>query len=145
MHYDFEKDLPVGQSAEDEIVTRLQAMFPTCSFDRCANNAYDIAMTHQGRQTTLEIKHDLLAETTGNLAFEYRCRGKWSGINTTQAASWVYKFKMQHRDCLLFLKTAVLRAMLKAEPWRSVRGGDDNAAEFMVVPVETAITWGTLV
>jgi len=57
----------------------------------------------------VEVKTDRLAHSTGNLAIEYKCRGKWSGISTTQADWWAFKIK---------------------------RGGDDGLSEFVLVPLE---------
>lgn len=81
--------------------------------------------------------------STGNLVFEYRCRGKPSGVSTTEAEFWV---QLLSKDgCIVGMMgwpTAQLKAFLRnvvKRPGdygaRLVAGGDDRASEMVVIPI----------
>lgn len=81
--------------------------------------------------------------TTGNLVFEYRCRGKPSGVSTTEADFWV---QILSKDGVVYgmmgWPTAQLKAFLRAVVKRPgdygarlVNGGDDKASEMVVIPI----------
>lgn len=42
------------------------------------------------RLGTVEVKNDVRASDTGNLYIEFECRGKPSGIQTTEADAWAF-------------------------------------------------------
>ena len=95
-------------------------------------------------QAKVEVKteRDTWA-TTGNAVFEFRCRGKASGIAVTTSDFWVHIFKLGDHTAMAFiLPTQDLRDYLRAvypnpEAYgcRKVSGGDDDAAEVILVPI----------
>ena len=46
---------------------------------------YDLVASRNGEEVKIEVKNDLMAETTGNVAIEIRC------LEYTQSPVWVYK------------------------------------------------------
>lgn len=84
----------------------------------------------------IEVKTDRMAHTTGNLAVEYKCRGKWSGISTTQADWWA--FVLCHNSHILMIRTDMLKVLVKIYHNEGMikRGGDEGLSEFVLVPLE---------
>ena len=81
--------------------------------------------------------------TTGNVVFEYACRGKPSGVSTTEAEFWV---QLLSKDGVVVgmmgWPTMQLKAFLRnviqnpgAYGARIVNGGDDRASEMVVIPL----------
>lgn len=52
--------------------------------------AYDLKFVSAGTEVAYEVKSDRLACRTGNLAIEYQCNAKPSGISTSQSDFYVY-------------------------------------------------------
>ena len=87
----------------------------------------------------VRTERDIWAKT-GNIAIEVRCRGKLSGISTTEARTWIQ---------LLSLKTTIkggfimpvkqLKARIKelheSGEARLVMGGDDDASQMVLLPI----------
>ena len=74
---------------------------------------------------------------TGNIAIEYEWNGKPSGITTTQAEYWCHILEIEGMEfCILFIKTDVLKTLLKTvENTRTVMGGDDNLSKLVLLPI----------
>ena len=141
-HYNFDKDLKDGQQAEKEVMERLQHHFPEISgFQLSTSKGYDIEAMLDGERITFEVKNDLMAPKTGNVAIEYESRGKASGIATTVADYWVYKIG----DRCWMLPTRLLRQKLLEEKnyHRDVAGGDPGSnTRMLLVKVEKFTGWG---
>jgi hypothetical protein len=81
--------------------------------------------------------------TTKNAVFEFRSRGKPSGVSTTEADYWLHIFSERDRAVMAFLfRVLELKEFLRAvyknpEKYgaRVCRGGDDNTSEVILVPV----------
>ena len=104
---------------------------------------YDLMTEKDSRRYLFEVKNDVLAQKTGNLAFEYRCRGKPSGLSITEAEWWVHLVG----DRAFFFKVTVLKDLLPSKFYSDVvqrkRGGGDPGSDSrnLVVPLETAKLW----
>ena len=80
---------------------------------------------------------------TGNLVFEYECRGKASGIATTESDVWVQLLSKDGAVVGFYgWPTAQLRQFLRlvikspsTYKARLVNGGDDRASKMVVVPL----------
>ncbi len=83
-------------------------------------------------QCEVEIKNDLQAPTTGNVAIETRHHGQPSGILTSQATWWVIVFGEE----AVIVKTDVLRSFVLTGTFREVPAGDNRASTIRLVPVE---------
>lgn len=78
--------------------------------------------------------------TTGNLFFEFHCRGKASGLAVTTADFWCHILSHDRRPIgVLIVDTPTLKANLKRlideGRAKTIKGGDDNAAHGVLVPV----------
>lgn len=81
--------------------------------------------------------------TTGNIVFEYRCRGKDSGVTATRSDVWVH---LLWKDggvvggfiwSVPHLKAFLREVITKPGEFgaRLVSGGDDKVSEMIVVPL----------
>lgn len=141
MHYHFQDDLKDGQQAENEVARLLAARFQVSEteIERSSSKGFDLRIGSLNR--TFEVKNDLLAERTGNIAIEFECRGRPSGLAATTADYWVYKFSGQF--CLI--ETARLKQELSVNKnfWKTVVGGDPGSNTRMwLVKVAIFKTWG---
>lgn len=141
-HYNFDKDLKDGLQAEEEVKTLLKKHFNVGDSDieTLDTKEYDIKIV--SKNLTFEVKNDLMAETTGNIAIEYKSRAKASGISVTKADYWIYKFA----GVFYMIETNRLKEEVfeKKNYWRSgVNGGDRGSNTMMfLVKVDTFKSWG---
>lgn len=107
---DFRYDLKVGQLSEK----------------RLANMLTD---------KTIEVKRDFRASRTGKVFVEFFCRGKPSGISTTEADFWAF---MITDETVVILPTERLKGLVKEqkEKGRVLSGGDSNLSRGVLVEVE---------
>lgn len=94
------------------------------------DNRYDIKATNtEGKRVTFEIKEDFSCKKTGNVAVEFGCRGKPSGIETTQANYYVYK--LHEPDGNINFYGTIVKELKKAieeeKYFRTVSGGDKGS------------------
>ncbi|MBI5916866.1 MAG: hypothetical protein HY842_15945 [Bacteroidetes bacterium] len=141
MHYNFNKDLEDGQQAELEVMERLMARLnlPVDDIERSTSKGYDLKVLSTG--WTFEVKNDLMAAQTGNVAIEYECRGKPTALSATTADYWVYKFA----GLFFAFRTEVLRRKLFEEKqfFKQVTGGDAGSfTKMFLVKVEVFKSWG---
>jgi hypothetical protein len=120
-HYNFRRDLAVGQKTEKEAAEQLKKHFNFDSLEFNNDNKYDIKATIGELSRTYEVKTDLMCGKTGNFALEYECRGKPSGIVTTEADYWIYKLD----DGFYMISVEGLKNLIDdAKYFRMVSGGD---------------------
>ena len=92
---------------------------------------------------SIEVKRDMLIARTLNLAIEYECRGKPSGIERTEA-DW-YAFictrGFEKDDTIIFIKTERLKELYAhyKKMGRIVPGGDDKASKMVLVPFKVIL------
>jgi hypothetical protein len=82
--------------------------------------------------TTYESKADTKTKDTGNIAIEFRCSGKDSGITTSTATYWFYFVHNPDAESIYYyeIPTDEIREAIAADKYRGpVRGGDNNNAE----------------
>jgi hypothetical protein len=82
-------------------------------------------------QCRIEVKRDLQAATTGNVAIEVSRNGEASGINTSTAVWWAI---ITDAHCYLVRRSSLLN--LLTEGHRLVPSGDRLATRCVLVPVE---------
>jgi hypothetical protein len=95
-------------------------------------------------QAKVEVKteRDTWA-TTGNACFEYRCRGKASGIAITASDYWIHLFKLGETTHMGFIWSVddlkqFLRICITTKGYagsRVVQGGDDDQSTVILVPI----------
>lgn len=89
----------------------------------------------------IEVKNDLRAHKTGNVFVEYMCRGKDSGILTSEADWYVFIYgKTNNR--ITFIPTSDLKKICKPllGTNRDVVGGDDYTSRGILLPLESLST-----
>ncbi|HRI28272.1 MAG TPA: hypothetical protein PK715_09480, partial [Chitinophagales bacterium] len=140
-HYNFNDDLKDGLDAENEVKELLKLHFNVADSDieSSTSKGYDLKINSLG--LTFEVKNDLMAEKTGNIAVEYESRGKASGLSTTTADFWVYKFS----GVYYMLETSRLKTELFSNKnyWKDVTGGDwGSNTKMYLVKVPNFKSWG---
>ena len=142
-HYNFSADLEFARAAEAEAIPLAQKHFPgLANIQKCATKEYDFSGTLAGREIKFEVKWDLKATQTGNVAIEYESRGRPSGLSVTQADYLLYKLG---QGAWYLLETAVLSRKLFDEKdyFRRVTGGDKGSGTKMfLVKVSAFSQWG---
>ena len=113
------------------------------------NKNFDIDMEYgrRGENTLLdiletkriEVKTDRIAHITGNVAVEYRFRGRPSGISTTEADYWA--FLLYDMTTIIMVPTEKLKDIARERYKRNqvTIGGDDNVSEMILIPIEELI------
>ena len=140
-HYNFNKDLLDGKAAEAEVAQRLMARLgiPADDIEQSSSKGYDLKIISKG--WTFEVKNDLMAHQTGNVAIEYECRGKATALAATTAEFWVYKFAGQ----FFAFRTETLKRKIFEEKqyFKAVTGGDAGSNTRMyLVKVAEFKSWG---
>ena len=80
-------------------------------------------------------------EKTGNIAIEMRCKGKPSGISTTESDVWIHLLSVNSviKGGFLFkvgeLKDKI-KKLHKSGGLKIVMGGDDNVSQMALLPIK---------
>lgn len=129
MNQQFRSDLTKGQEFEDEICAFVQIKYPQAHRIHGYFVGHDIYVPE--KEHRIECKFDRMSERTPNIAIEFYDRGKPSGISTTTATHWIYKFY----DKEWKLAIGRIEAWNKlCEGERIVKGGDGWKAKMYLVP-----------
>ena len=77
-------------------------------------------------------------QKTGNIAIEYECYGKPSGISVTEADYWFHNLCIgDDTFCTLVFKVDNLKKLInKLDYKRSVSGGDHNASKMYLLNIQ---------
>ena len=87
----------------------------------------------------IEVKSERdVWKRTGNIAIEYECHGKPSGINATEADYWFHNLCVgEDIYATLIFKTENLKKILDSlERKVSVNGGDHNASRMYLISLQ---------
>ena len=87
----------------------------------------------------IEVKSERdVWKRTGNIAIEYECYGKPSGINATEADYWFHNLCVgEDVYATLVFKTEILKKILDSlERKVSVNGGDHNASRMYLISLQ---------
>jgi hypothetical protein len=90
---------------------------------------------------TIEVKADKAWHTTGNVAVEFRFRGRPSGISTTEAKWWcttlTNKKNPKEVDMIILWEVGKLKAYLKKnwQEFKKVGAGYRKASKILLIPV----------
>ena len=91
--------------------------------------------------TKIEIKTERdIWETTGNIAIEIRCKGKPSGISTTESSVWIHLLSVKGviKGGFLFKVDQLrdkIKKLHKSGNLKMVMGGDDNLSQMVLLPI----------
>ena len=87
----------------------------------------------------IEVKSERdVWQKTGNIAIEYECYGKPSGINATESDYWFHNLCIGDETfATLVLDTASLKRIISnLDKKRSVSGGDNNASRMYLLNLQ---------
>ena len=91
----------------------------------------------------IEVKTERdIWKRTDNIAVEIRCRGKLSGISTTDAKMWIHMLK-DGGGGFIFPVDELRKKIKKRQEngtLKLVMGGDDNAAQLALLPIKELFT-----
>jgi hypothetical protein len=113
-NYTFEYDLKFGQEGEGIIADMFE-------------------------NKKIEVKRDNWVGRTGNIAIEYKSRGKPSGIATTQADYWIIMFSKEYEDKFMFIiEIQRLKEVTKKyfNKGSIKKMGDSNTSSAVLIPIK---------
>jgi hypothetical protein len=90
----------------------------------------------------IEVKTDeTISKKTGNVYVEYECRGKRSGIATTEADYWVFKLSNERAIVIgtTELKSRIKELVSYGKAKSGVKGGDSNLSIGVLVKIKDLI------
>lgn len=128
--YDFDRDLETAKKTELEIAQILTNR--GCVVLNFKDDAdYDLKVDKGGIITTIEVKEDFMCQKTGNVAVEFKCRGKYSGILTTIADYYIYKIWTNGYDAASYysIPTDDLKKAIIAMEYKTVAIGGDAGSK----------------
>jgi hypothetical protein len=142
----FLDDLKEGEAVEVEVAARLASFWEPRGYLpvlKEREKSHDIKLVHpSNRPILIEIKYDRESKRTGNIAIEFQCSGKWSGLATTKADFWVFKYWDRDSWHYRAVATSVLMAKWRSRRYPAVYGGDECRARMVLVPVRALSTLG---
>lgn len=102
---------------------------------------YDLLLHYQLKQFKIEVKYDVMAYHTGNLAIEYHNhrKDKPSGIFASQADYWVYVINEEFFKTAYLIKLEELVNFFTHNIGREVKGGDKNST-MRLYPLEQILS-----
>ena len=128
-NYNFRQDLETSKKTEEEVADILAKVYSAEIEEIRTDNKYDIKAKINGSSKTFEVKEDFMCVDTGNVAVEYSCRGKPSGISTTEAEFYIYKLETKAKGIHYIVhKVSDLKKMIVDQKYfRFVNGGDKGS------------------
>lgn len=142
--YNFQLDKIESDKAEHEVADILtQNGFSVLEFG--CDRRYDLSTMKNDKQYFFEVKEDSTCERTGNIGLEFSCRGKDSGIRTSQSDFYVYKVHTPyHAVMYILLKTSTLKKMIADHVYhRIIIGGDkDSNSKCYLFHYEDVVKFG---
>lgn len=135
------KSLELGNIAEQLLIQKL-AEFGIQAFkneDKAKRSYFDIFADIAGHNTTFEVKYDLMAAKTGNIAIEFfnSKSNKPSGIGITEADYWIHVLKIDNINTIFICPVNELKEFIKnTKPKRIVYGGGDNNADILLFEID---------
>ena len=126
---DFKKDLSGARRSEIQVaIDRYEKEGWVCIEQTVGKDyRYDLKFRKpNGEIVTVEVKDDKTHASSGNVAIEFKCNGKYSGINKTESDYYIIKARQHNGEAKVYrIKTEVL----KAECWHE--GNPKPKWEFM--------------
>ncbi len=127
-NYNFRQDLKTAKETENDVANILITKYGATILDKNDTNSHDIICDVSGKEFVIEIKEDFQCGKTGNVALEYSCRGKPSGIETTKAEYYIYKVHAKNSIDYVMSSVHNLReSIMNKKYFRTVNGGDYNS------------------
>ena len=127
----FQNDLQYGQKYEEKALKYLD--YDTVEHMEGYFKEYDLIITKDEVKTKIEVKSDRRAQFTKNLAIEFECNGKPSGVSTSEADYWMYFIVYDDRNDEVFkIPVSELKKLIKN--CRTAWGGDGYRSRLKLLP-----------
>ena len=130
MNNNFDDDLADGLKGEQAVRHFVESVWNKRFMTYGNTNKFDIMFQgHLEGPTFFEVKTDYFEKDwsdggTGNMAIEYKCRGKPSGIRTTLADWFAYYFPNISNEQLWLIKMDDLKKLIKDNNFKRVSAGE---------------------
>jgi len=129
----FWKDLARSNEEELEVVKQLEIICGDSFVGATQGEKkkeYDLLIETIFGTTTIEVKTDYSHARYGNVAVEYSCRGKSSGISTTEAEHWIYRIYEKDGSSGLYMIShfALVDMIINQEYKRVVENAGDSGS-----------------
>jgi len=134
----FQKDLEISKETDKEVIELINRFLSTNELFKNVN--YECLGLHDGKEYDLlyrigdslkkfEVKEDFKCEFTGNVAVEYECRGKLSGISVSTAEYYIYKIHEEKNKIVhLLIPTIELKKSIDNIMYFDKRTGGDTGS-----------------
>lgn len=134
------KDLAIGKMGEENFIKILKKGKVKAKINdkKKERSYYDIKAEIEGKDFTVEVKNDLRAAETGNIAIEFYnpLSGKKSGLAITKADLWVQIVDNKY----WVAKTKDLKSFVKkTRPFKTFDNAGDGNANIKLYKVETIL------
>ena len=118
----FSSDLEFGNSYEMKLLEHID--YDEYFISKGNFKPYDIKILKDKKYIRYEVKADRLAYKTNNIAIEYECSEKPSGINTTRAKYYAY-FIVKPNDLydLYIVPVKNINELIKDEKYKKIVSG----------------------
>lgn len=118
----FTNDLDFGNEYEKKAINLFE--YKSFEIKKGYFKEYDIILNLKNKkEVKIEVKADRKTKYTGNIVIEFDCRGKPSGITTTEADKWVYF--VDGTNEVYIIPTKILKRTIEKLNPPKVKGGDD--------------------
>lgn len=128
----FNEDLNIGHKAEEYVLSELRKEFPNLKRILGMSLHCDLK-DEQGYM--VEVKYDIRGRDTGNVAIEYKHRGKLSGISISRAMEWVVIYHLEGNGWVYSrIKTEDLRSFIRNN-WQYLKKykGSGDKSELVLI------------
>ena len=104
-----------------------------------------VAEILQDKKIEVKSERDMWMQT-GNIAIEYECNGKASGIQTTESDYWFHNLCIgDDTYATLVFKTDNLRDIINTTKGKKqVYGGDNNASKMFLISLQSLFSRGNI-
>lgn len=126
----FDESIKIGKEREKIVFELLKP-----HVDHIEDNddyKWDILIKKGHKKITIEVKFDSMFLKTGNFAVEFECRGKPSGIKTTESNYWVFVDSDNKIHCI---ETIRLKELCKNAPIKPAYCADGVNYNYLIKDV----------
>jgi hypothetical protein len=127
----FISDLAFGKEYEKRALNYF-SNYRDVEFSQGKNKLYDVSIVMNDHRRFIEVKSDRMGKRTGNVAIEYECNGKPSGITSTGSDYWVY---FVEGVGVYKFPIADLREIFSRCWYKCIKGGDGFRSKMKLIPI----------
>jgi hypothetical protein len=133
----FELDLDNSVESVEKLCDILNAK--GYAIDLIGNTSdFDISASKDGRILTFEVKHDLMALQTGNVAIEIcQTDGTPTGLSVTKSMYWAELIG----NTFIIYTVERLKELVKELDLKYIQGGDGKRTNMVLIPLDTFIKY----